>query len=167
MDRRATWALRLCALPHRRPRAGRARWRMSRIRPHARDPLPDATPTDPPLRDERAVERRVQEDLERFLSRRVDGEMFVHRLLALWRRAMAPGQPPPTPFLRVVRAIGPLCQTYLEALPPGAGYRVSDEQLRHEIRSRVGPLVACHADADGSEDCRVVPAMPPEVTPSS
>lgn len=93
------------------------------------------------LRDEKAY-RQVADD---FVARRLDARDFIAHFQKLWdcdraegvtgvlamQRAMSglPG------LYGVLDSVSALCSTYVRNLPPGAGYRVSEEQFRKEIEA--------------------------------
>ena len=90
-------------------------------------------------------EHACAEVIAGFVQRRLSAREFVPRFARLWRRDGADGTPATTravPIRRVesevcalLDSINDLCETYSRSLPPGCGYRVSEEQFRKQVQA--------------------------------
>ena len=95
------------------------------------------------LRDEQAY-RQVLDD---FVAQRLDARHFILRFRKLWDcdraegvegvLAMQRADPGLAGFYGFLDSVSALCATYMRNLPPGGGYRVSEEQFRKEIEGMV------------------------------
>ena len=97
------------------------------------------------LRDEQAYLRVVDD----FVAERTGACAFIPRFQHLWRCDCAQGIDAATAaatradragLYGVLDSVNELCADYAGSLPPGQGYRVSEEQFRKEIESLTATL---------------------------
>jgi hypothetical protein len=98
------------------------------------------------IRDEQAYFRILDD----FVARRVGAAVFMARFRHQWQGdgaegidsvlAMSAAPHDPGGLHALLEAVESLCTTYAHDLPPGCGYRVSEEQFRKEVASLTGAL---------------------------
>jgi hypothetical protein len=98
------------------------------------------------IRDEQAYFRTLSD----FVEQRVSAAVFMSRFGHLWECdgaegvdsvvAMSGAPHNQAGLYGVLDSINTLCETFALNLPSGCGYRVSEEQFRKEVQSRVSTL---------------------------
>jgi len=98
------------------------------------------------IRDEQAYLRTLSD----FVQRRASAAVFMTRFRHLWEcdgaagvdsmLAMRDAPHDQAGLYGLLDSIETLCRSYACSLPPGCGYRVSEEQFRKEVQSLVSAL---------------------------
>ncbi len=120
------------------------------------------------IQDEGAYRQLIQ----KFLAGRSTAGAFISSLSRLWKSDGAPvggnsavdadadTHPAITPgFYGLMDSVNSLCEDYTRCLPDGCGYRVSEEQFRHEIEALVRSGQAAFAARSDGSDRNVVGAV--------